>query len=206
MDGTLIDSSEIKTLAFRKLYEVHGQDVADKVVSYHLEHQGVCRFDKFRFWQETLLGESYTESVGQALSQQFNELVVDAVVDAPYIPGAWEFLENYYELIPLFIASATPEAELKEIVSRRGMAKYFKGVFGAPATKGDILRRIVAENGLEARKVLMVGDAASDYLGAQLGGTAFAGISEDECLTGLGNVERRLPDLKRLELVVVGHN
>lgn len=206
MDGTLVDSAVIKTCAFGKLYEDHGQDVVDAVISYHLNHQGVSRFEKFLYWQEEILGEPYTESVGEALSQQFNHLVINEVVKAPYIKGAFEFLQRHYERLPLFVASATPEVELREIISQRGMSKYFRGIFGAPTLKGEILRRIATENRWKPSELLMVGDAASDCEGASNAGTAFVGICEGECPPYFDNVKIRFSDLSELESVVYEPN
>ena len=202
MDGTLVDSVGIKTWAFGKLYEKYGQDVVDAVVSYHLKHQGISRFEKFRHWQTEILAEPYTKAVGELLSQQFNHLVLDAIVRAPYIRGAQEFLEKYYERLPLFVASATPEAELHEIVFRRGMKKYFQGVYGSPASKGEIINRISTYNRWKPTEVLMVGDAASDCEGANNAGASFVAICEGEIPAFFDNVTRRLADLTGLENIV----
>ena len=202
LDGTLIDSADIKTWAFGRLYQQHGQAIVDEVISYHLSNQGVSRFEKFRYWQEKLLGEPYTESIGNVLSQQLNELVTDAVISAPYIAGAQEFLESHCNHLPLFVASATPEAELRKIITERGMARYFHAVFGAPARKAEILQQIISKNRWEPHKVLMVGDAAADYEGAQASGTGFVAIAEGEHPSCFKDLTMQLPDLTRLEQVI----
>jgi HAD superfamily hydrolase (TIGR01549 family) len=180
-DGVLVESTDIKTMAFAALYEQHGQEIVEQVTSYHAKHAGISRFKKFKYFQENFLGVSYTEAEGNFLSNQFSKLVVDAVVDSSYVTGAKEFLEAHKNTIPMFIASGTPNDELHEIVKRRDMLKYFVSVFGAPSTKGEIIKKLLQEHAFIPMRVLMVGDALSDFDGARESGVGFIGrISGDD--------------------------
>jgi phosphoglycolate phosphatase-like HAD superfamily hydrolase len=175
-DGTLVKSSEVKTWAFGKLYEEYGEDIVRQVISYQNEHEGRSRFIKFRFWQEHLLHQPYTDEIGENLSRTFTKLVFDAIVQAPYIEGALEFLKKHYQHIPLFIASGTPEQELREIIKKRSIKHFFQGVYGSPQTKKEILKGILAKHKLYPEQVLMLGDALTDWEGAQGVGAEFIGI------------------------------
>ena len=174
-DGVLVESVDVKTRAFAALYAEHGEAVVRAVTDYHLANGGISRYVKFRHYQENLLGRPYDDALGAELSARFSRLVVDAVVAAPAVAGAREFLERYHARVPLYVASGTPEEELREIVARRGLGGYFAGVYGTPATKGEILRRIAAARALDPARILMVGDALSDLAGAREAGTAFIG-------------------------------
>ena len=199
MDGTLVDSKDVKTWAFGKLYEVYGKDIVEQVTAWHQQHEGVSRFVKFKHWQENLLKEPYTDVVGESLSNAFSELVVDAVVQTSYIPGALKFLKTYSQHLPLFVASGTPESELQEIVVRRGMQQYFQGVYGSPKTKADILNRIILDNNWLPERVLMVGDALADWEGADAVGAKFLGIQESQegLLSGKGYLLKNLENMSQ---------
>lgn len=179
-DGTLVDSAEIKTKAFGNLYKLYGTAVVEQVESWHKQHEGLSRFVKFRHWQEHILNEPYTDEIGKKLSDRFSQLVVDMVVQAPYIEGAIDFLEEYYQKLPLYIASGTPVIELREIVLRKKMDRYFCGVFGSPETKAGILERLITEKGWAPERVLMIGDSVADYDGACQVGAVFLGIQVSE--------------------------
>jgi phosphoglycolate phosphatase-like HAD superfamily hydrolase len=175
-DGVLVESVDVKTRAFARLYSRYGADVEAEVVAYHLANGGMSRFQKFRYFHGTLLGEPLSAAQEAALGREFSALVEDAVVSAPWVPGALEFLDAHHRELPLFVASGTPEDELKRIVERRGMAHYFADVRGAPASKGEIISSLVAQHGLDPQRTLMVGDARADYEGARQAGVAFLGI------------------------------
>lgn len=174
-DGVLVESVDIKTQAFAELYLPYGQRVVDAVVAYHLAHGGVSRYEKFRYFHEILLGQAIDDKVMRELAERFSVLVEDAVVAAPWVAGAYDFLCAQHEQFELSIVSGTPEAELQRIVQRRGADAFFRHIKGAPASKGDLLREIVLLGGYAPERVLMVGDALTDYDGAREAGVSFVG-------------------------------
>lgn len=200
-DGVLVESVDVKTKAFAALYAEYGDRIVQQVVDYHLLHGGVSRFEKFRYYQEVLLGKALTKEEEIQLGDRFSQYVENAVVAAPYVLGADNFLENHYQSIPLFVASGTPDEELKRIVSYRNMNHYFVSVHGSPAKKGAIIQEILTTHGFNPDRVLMVGDAIADYEGAIVAGVKFIGRVIKYPATNpfpLGTVV--LPDLVDLEV------
>ena len=175
-DGVIVESGKIKTQAFAELYRPYGEDVVNAVVQFHTQNGGMSRYRKFRHFQEHLLNEPpLTEAEEKALDIRFSELVVEAVIAAEAVPGAIELIRQQSARIPLFVASGTPEAELKVIVERRGLTRYFTGVRGAPAVKKALIADILSAHALKPESVLMIGDAMADLEGAEANGTAFLG-------------------------------
>jgi HAD superfamily hydrolase (TIGR01549 family) len=169
-DGVVLESADIKTRAFRQLFD--GNSAA---VAYHVEHQGVSRYEKFRHITTQILGRSYTEEDERRLGERFSELVLDEVLACPFVPGAHELLQRRANELPLFVASGTPEEELRAIASARGVADCFAGIYGTPPTKAEIIGRVLDETALAPDDVMMVGDATTDLEGAQAAGVRFVG-------------------------------
>ncbi len=175
-DGVVVESGKIKTQAFAELYRRHGEDIVARVVQFHTQNGGMSRYRKFRHFQQHFLNQPpLTEAEEKELDRRFSELVVEAVVAAEAVPGAIELIRQQAGRIPLFVASGTPETELKVIVERRGLTPYFKAVRGAPALKSTIIAEILSAYALKPQSVLMIGDAIADLEGAQANGTAFLG-------------------------------
>jgi HAD superfamily hydrolase (TIGR01549 family) len=172
-DGVVLESVEIKTIAFRRLFEDHPE--GERIVPYHLANGGISRFRKFRWFYEEVRGEPLSEAESERLGERFSELVLDEVRRCAFVPGARELLERLAPRLPLFVASGTPEDELRGIVDDRGLGGVFAGVYGTPPTKAEILRRIMAERDLEPPELVMVGDAMSDFDGAAGAGVPFVG-------------------------------
>lgn len=200
-DGVILDSVDIKTKAFARLFEEHGSEVVEKVIAYHLDQCGISRFRKFAHIHEHILHRPMPAGESERLGQRFSDLVFDEVVKAPWIPGALEFLRDHHTRYLCFVASGTPEDELRRIVELRGLSGYFTGVFGTPATKEEITRRILAEHSLAPTEVVFIGDAMTDYQAAQECGVDFIGISSDEKPV-FPAATRMLPDLRGLAAAI----
>lgn len=174
-DGVLVESVDVKTRAFMELYRPYGEAIIQEVAAYHLAHGGVSRYEKFRYFHRVLLGQMLGEETEHSLASRFSTLVEDAVIAAPWVSGARQFVTAYHEQLPLHIASATPTEELLRIVRCRGMEGFFRSVMGAPEKKGEIIGRITAEHAYSPQRVLMLGDALADLEGARDAGVLFLG-------------------------------
>jgi phosphoglycolate phosphatase-like HAD superfamily hydrolase len=169
-DGVVLESADIKTNAFRRLFD--GNSAA---VAYHLDHVGVSRYEKFRHITTEILGRPYSEGDERRLGERFAELVLDEVLACPFVPGAQALLERRAREVPLFVASGTPEGELRTIASARGVAGWFAGIYGTPPTKATIIGRVLGETALAPDDVVMIGDARTDLEGARAAGVRFIG-------------------------------
>lgn len=196
-DGVLVESTDVKTKAFATLYAGYGSEIERQVVAYHKEHAGISRFIKFQYFQEVFLGIPYSDADGESLSARFSQLVVDAVVEAPFVAGAKEFLDAQKGQMPMFVASGTPDGELHEIVQRRGMLSYFVSVHGAPSRKVQIINKLLKSYALDRSKVLMVGDALADLEGAHQAGVCFLGRVSGERNPFPAGIDV-IPDLRML--------
>lgn len=198
-DGVVVESGKIKTQAFAELYRAHSEEIAAKVVQFHTQNGGMSRYRKFRHFQQHFLHKPpLTEAEEKELDRRFSELVVEAVIAADAVPGAMELIRQQAGKIPLFVASGTPENELKVIVERRGLTPYFKEVRGAPALKQTIIAEILSTYALKPETVLMIGDAMADYEGAQANNTDFLGRIHPNDPNPFPAHVKIVPDLREL--------
>lgn len=174
-DGVLAECMDIKTDAFVELFQSYGEDIVKKVVKHHIENGGISRFKKIKYYYDEYLNIPISDKKVNEIAQRFSKLVIDKVTTSDWVIGAKEFLEQHCRFIDLFIVSGTPQDELRLIVKKRGMEKYFKGVYGSPDTKPAIVRRIIEENRYNCEKLLYIGDSLSDYYGVKEAGVEFLG-------------------------------
>lgn len=174
-DGVIADSVNVKTDAFYELYLPYGKDVAEKVKAYHLANGGVSRFKKFEYWQTELLGNPapVSQNVIDDLASRFSALVMDKVINAPYIRGAYDTVVKYSSQVSNYIISGTPEGEMKDIIKGRGLSPYFKDVLGSPESKEDLTTKLIVKEGYDSREVIFIGDAPSDLHAAEKNKTWF---------------------------------
>lgn len=199
-DGVLADSVHVKTLAFRRIFECEGEEVAEKVVAHHLANGGMSRFEKFEYYYRNFLKRDLDEATKRELCERFSELVTDEVVKAPAVPGAMEFLDRHLNRLLMAVVSGTPTIELREICRKRKIDRYFTEIVGSPESKGTNLKRILKSHQLNPWRCVFVGDALSDYRGAMQNGVPFIArvtAENEELFANLDVV--RIPDLRVLE-------
>ena len=200
-DGVILESADIKTRAFAELFAGYPEHV-DAIVQLHLDNAGISRFDKFAWIYRDMLGVPMPEGEMERLDEAFSALVLDQLMSCDFVPGALECLEQFAGHGRLFVASGTPERELQDIVKRRGLGRFFTAVYGSPASKAEILAKILRDEGLLPAELLFVGDALSDYEGAREAGVPFIGRvpagAEDPFQTD--GVLARVEDLEELRV------
>lgn len=201
-DGVLADSVNVKTEAFAKLFKSYGPEIEAQVVAYHLENGGITRREKFIYYYRELLHKPLTDDKMERLCNSFSALVVDDVVAASEIPGAEEFLKKWSKKVSCFINSAAPDDEIKLILERRGIAKYFKEVWGASRSKFENVKCILNRYGFVREKCFFFGDTDSDYRAAASAGVPFIAIlpGPDVPLLKLATDIRWYPDFYSIHL------
>lgn len=161
-DGVILESMDIKTNAFRELFKDFPEHL-DAIIDYHLRHGGVSRYTKFSYIYNNILKQPLNEDKIKELGGKFSYMVLQEMIKCPLVSGAQEFLEEYSKRLKLFIASGTPEEELHLIVKQRGLSDYFRGVYGTPTVKSEIIEHILIDEGVRKEDAIFVGDALSDY-------------------------------------------
>ncbi len=175
-DGVLVDSVEVKTESFAKLFESYGLDIQNNVVEYHRKNGGVTRREKFKYYYKHFLNRSLTERELEKLCNNFSSLVINKVVAAPEIPGATDLLKKRHREVKCFIVSATPDDEIKLIVQKRKIDKYFVEILGSSHSKKENIDYLLKKYNLLSEKCLFFGDTESDYKAAIACKVPFIGI------------------------------
>lgn len=165
-DGVIKDSIEVKTRAFVKLFEPFGAEVAGRVREHHVANGGMSRFDKLPIYLQWA-GKDPNQSRVSEFCDRFGQLVLQGVIDAPWVPGVEAYLRSNPHKQTFVLVSATPQDELGQVLHALDLTMHFAGVFGAPTRKKDALRMTLTARGFDAHDCLMIGDAQADLDAAE---------------------------------------
>lgn len=205
-DGVLLESVDVKTQAYRTLFADEPAHL-DAILSYHLAHGGVSRFEKIRHIHAHILRRPLPDARLAELCDRFAALSLDGVLAAPLVPGTRELLKLCSGRVPLFVASGTPQGELETVLRHKGLLDHFEAVFGAPLTKVDIVGRVLSQRALAPSEVLVVGDALTDRDAARAFGIRFIArvgadrhdpFAAEAGLERVENLEKLVPLLRDL--------
>ena len=166
-DGVIAESVQIKTDAFARLYEQYGDKIVNKVIEHHESNGGMSRFEKIKLYHESFLNKAITnEEIGE-LTNQFSKLVVRKVIESPYVPGVFKYIQKCYEKYNLFISTGTPTNEMKQILIGRGIAEYFIEILGSPEKKCVHITKIISKYNYHPDELIFYGDANTDINAAK---------------------------------------
>jgi phosphoglycolate phosphatase-like HAD superfamily hydrolase len=181
-DGVVIESNDVKTEAFHHVFARFSEHTVT-MMAFHHEHVSLSRFAKFEHLLG-LMGRSGDTVLMADITEDFSRRVFDGIMGVPLVPGAEEFLSKATPMLPVYLASVTPAEELNLILAQRGLAHWFRDIYGCPPwTKPDAIRDILVREKVEPDDVLLIGDSAGDQRAARLTGVDFlardSGLSFD---------------------------
>lgn len=171
-DGVIKDSVELKSQAFVKLFQVYGDAVSQKVRIHQESNGGMSRFDKLPIYLKWA-GEEPSQHLVDKFVNQFGQLVLQAVIEAPWVPGADIFLRNNPHKQAFVLISATPQEELGKILEELELTTCFVAVFGSPIAKKEAIAKTLATHSLDPQDCLMLGDSKTDLEAAEVNGVPF---------------------------------
>jgi beta-phosphoglucomutase-like phosphatase (HAD superfamily) len=198
-DGVILDSVEIKTQAMRRLFAAERPEHLADILDLHRRLGGISRYRKFELIHADILRRPLTPQASAELGRRFEAIVAESVMTCREIPGARMVLDSHHGRIPLFVASGTPEEELRRITAVRGLDRYFVEVHGSPRGKPEILSDVLRRHALDAAQCLFVGDAGTDFEAARSCGVPFLGVVAPGLENPFGADVCTVPDLRSFE-------
>jgi len=161
-DGVIAESVSAKTEAFREMYLPYGEKIANDVVSYHINHGGVSRFEKFKYWEKKYFNRDTSKEQIEELAKEFSNKVLQKVIDAAEVDGAFDFIQTYHKIYKFWIITGTPTSEIEIIAKERGLTDYFIGLHGSPKNKRYWTEYLLEKYHLKREETIFLGDATTD--------------------------------------------
>ena len=171
-DGVIKDSIAVKAQAFERLFAPFGAEVAARVRRHHERNGGVSRYEKLPLYLRWAGRHDSAVEVTR-YCELFSAAVRQAVIDSPWVPGAREYLQRNHGRQCCVLLSATPHAEIQSIVAALDIVSWFREVHGAPTSKIEAIRSVLARWQSAPTDALVIGDSDSDYAAARATGVEF---------------------------------
>lgn len=165
-DGVIKESVEIKSEVFESLFLKFGDKIARRIRRHHEQNGGLSRYEKLPLYLRWA-GQVGSEDQVVEWSDLFSSMVKQRVVDADWVPGVIDFLNQKVGRAKMFIVTATPQQEIEEIVQEIGLASYFSAVIGAPLGKSQAIKSLVSRFSISSEDAVMFGDTYSDLEAAK---------------------------------------
>ena len=161
-DGVIKESSAIKSLAFEEMFSKYGNEVLEKVMEHHQLNGGISREVKIPLYFSKFVGFSLTSQETEDRCLEYSKLVVQKVIDAPWVAGILDYLKSNSFHQRFVLITGTPYMEIIEILTALDIIDCFQTVYGSPTTKIKALNQEI-QSDTDVSKCLFIGDTLTDY-------------------------------------------
>lgn len=173
-DGVIVESNQIKESAFVEIFKDHPAE-HEAMQKFRRENPVKDRYAIFEFTAKEVFKSQEPKELQDKWAKAYQTLTRNGISDCSFVSGALELLNEFNKKIPLYVSSLTPEPELKWLVEKRGLAPYFKNVFGKPRNKPETILHILEIEKISKNDAVFVGDSTEDLKAAEKAGVPFVG-------------------------------
>lgn len=180
-DGVILDSMKIKGDGFAELFKNYPEAAIKQLESYHYANGGISRFEKIRYFFNTILGKPVSYTAVNALAHQFGEIIAQKLFDKKnLIADTMQFIEKNYQKYHLYIVSGAEQNELKALCHVFKIDHFFQGIYGSPTHKAILVKNILECYNYVLKDTILIGDSINDYEAAVKNSIGFYGYNNEE--------------------------
>ena len=194
-DGVIIESNNVKKKAFEFIFSQFPKQFK-LMMEFHHQNVSKSRYYKFDHLLK-VLGKQEDVDYRKNIAKDFSEFILTEMKNVKLVSGAQFFLDKVKSKLPIYLASVTPEDELRLILEEKSLDKYFVKAYGCPPwNKPDAIRDILKNERVKHTETILIGDSSGDQLAAKETGINF--LARDSGLPFLEPLPRKFKDLKEL--------
>lgn len=181
-DGVILDSMPTRSEGFRLCLKDFPSGDVERLVDWHESNGGLSRFIKFRYFLEEICGRKDVEKEEvDAYCHKFSESMRGLLAHPRYrILETFSFIEKISSKFICYIASGSEQEELRWLCQQHGLTKHFKGIYGSPTPKTEIVGNILSEEQGNFDKAFVIGDSSNDCDAARDHGIFFFAFNSPE--------------------------
>lgn len=179
-DGVILNSDKIRTDAYRYIFSNFDDLVVNKIIEYHQLYTGLSRYEKINYFYNEILIQNVSRETVTELAQRYSNFCLEKINESHLIEPVIEFIKRYSNQLNLHIASGSDDFELKLLVKKFKLNRYFKSVHGSPEIKKIIVKNIIENNDYKLSNTALIGDSIVDYEASKYNDIIFFGFNNKD--------------------------
>jgi len=196
-DGVILDSMKIKGDGFVELFNNAQNIHIRRLEEYHYENGGISRFEKIKYFYESLLNKTVSNDEIISLSHKFSDIIKNKLFDkSNLIKETIEFIDKNYKTYNLHIVSGAEHKELNSLCKYFDINNYFLTISGSPTKKEILVRDILNQYDYKLSETILIGDSINDYNASKKNKINFYGFNNldlqkisDQYIYDFGNIQ-----------------
>ena len=118
-DGVILNSHNVKTDAFEKIFSKYGKSIGKKAKNYHLKNAGKSRYLKFKYILNHLLKYKSSKKIMEYLDKEFSNYCDNKIIKLKISKYLLRYLKKNYKKKNFFVSTGTPQKKIEEIIKKK---------------------------------------------------------------------------------------
>jgi phosphoglycolate phosphatase-like HAD superfamily hydrolase len=183
-DGVILDSMKIKGDGFVELFKEYPANAVQKLQKYHYANGGISRFEKIRYFFNSILHEPISDQNIEDLAERFAQIISEKLFDRNnLIDETITFIQQNHIRYNCHIVSGAEHQELNALCNHFGIAHYFKSINGSPTPKFELVRSLLQTYHYQHDETILIGDSINDFEAAEKNQIRFYGYNNTQLQT-----------------------
>lgn len=182
-DGVLLNSNPIRDRGFEEVLKDYPEEQVKELLSFHQANGGLSRYVKFRYFFETIRGESVSDEQIQEWANRFSDIMRKLLTDPSLqIAETIAYVMAWHDKIQMYIVSGSDQEELRFLCREHDIAQYFKRIHGSPIPKKEWVKAILQEESIDEAGCVLIGDSINDYEAASANNISFLAYNNNDLI------------------------
>ena len=180
-DGVILDSMKVKGDGFVELFKEYDREYTLLLEKYHYENGGVSRFEKIKYFYNTILEKEVSENEINVLANKFSSIIEAGLFKKKnIIQETVDYIIDDYKKYNFHIVSGAEHNELNTLCDFFSITKYFLSIEGSPIKKKSLIKNILEKFNYKNEETILIGDSINDYNAALSNNIKFYGYNNNE--------------------------
>ena len=182
-DGVLINSNSIRDYGFEQVLKGYPRQQVEQLIQFHKTNGGLSRYVKFRYFFETIRGETLTDIHLNKLVNNFSAIMRKSLVnESLLITENINFIKNNFQKYNMHIVSGSDQSELRDLCKALNISCYFKSIYGSPVPKNNLVSMTLEKYNYSKSECILIGDSINDYEAAKMNKISFEAFNNPELI------------------------
>ena len=177
-DGVILDSMEVRDFGFTEIFKEFNDFYVKTLLEYHRLNGGLSRYVKIRYFFESILNQSITDTEILEYATRFSDIMKKELINPKnLIEDSVHFIKENHTNFNFHIVSGSDQEELRFLCKELGLADYFLSIQGSPTPKNTLVKDLLVKYNYNVTESCLIGDSINDYEAAIANKISFFGYN-----------------------------
>ncbi|SHI30583.1 Phosphoglycolate phosphatase, HAD superfamily [Arenibacter nanhaiticus] len=177
-DGVILDSMEVRDFGFKEIFKGFKASDVKTLLEYHRLNGGLSRYVKIRYFFESILNQSITDTEVLEYATRFSDIMREELINPKnLIEDSVHFIKKNHTNFNFHIVSGSDQEELRFLCKELGLSDYFISIHGSPTPKNTLVKELLVKYDYNITESCLIGDSINDYEAARINDISFYGYN-----------------------------